>query len=114
MMKYYAIIILLTFTNLSYAGYGGGEINRFYTGADGSAYFGLVTQLPNTCRYWEEQFKFDASTAAGKNMLSVLMAAKLANKRVYVWYSDSSNPGTDQTNGCTGNAVSNLLNIGIK
>jgi len=114
MFKYYLVIVLCFFSNMLYAGYGTGEIKRFYAGGDGSVYFGLVTQLPNTCSNWSEHFKFDALTSGGKNMLSVLMSAKLANKRVYVWYTDSSNPGTDQTSGCSGNAISILLNIGIQ
>jgi len=114
MIKYYLAFSLYIFSNISYAaGYGGGEIKRFYVSSGGTVHFGLVTQLPNTCSSWGEHFKFDATTPGGKNMLSVVMSAKLANKTVNVWYTDSSAPGADQTNGCSGSAISTLTNIGI-
>lgn len=98
----------------AYAGYGSGDINRFYVTSSGWAYFGLKIQLPNTCSSWGEHFRFDTSLPGGSNMLSVLMAAKLAGQKVTVWYQDSSAPGSDQTSGCQGDAISMLTNIGIQ
>ncbi len=113
MIKYYLATVLLVFTGISYAGYGVGEIKRFFVTTDGWVYFGLVNQLPNTCNYYGEHFKFDTSTVGGKNLLSVVMSAKLANRPVAVWYTESPSPGTNHTNGCTGNELSTLSNLGI-
>lgn len=98
----------------AHAGYGAGDINRFYVTTSGWVYFGLKMQLPNTCSSWGEHFRFDTSSPGGGNMLSVLMSAKLARQKVTVWYKDSPAPGSDQTSGCRGDAISTLINIGIK
>lgn len=113
-IKYGLSIALLFLSNLSYAGYGGGKIDRFYVSSDGLTRFGLVTQLDGTCSNWGEHFKFDASTPIGKNLLSVIMSAKAANQTVNVWYLDSPKSGTNQTNGCTTSEMADLTAIGIK
>jgi len=114
MKQIYFALILLSIASQAMAGYGSGDINRYYVRDDGWVYFGLITQLPNTCSSWGEHFRFDATTPGGKNMLGVIMAAKASNKRVDVWYTDSASPGTDQTTGCTGSAMAILKNIGIR
>lgn len=58
--------------------YSQGYIKRFYTEASGMTYVGFVTQPPNTCINWSEHIKFDSTTDGEKNMLSVLIAAKLS------------------------------------
>ena len=106
--------LILSFAMPAYAGYGAGVINRFYVSSNGWVYFGLENQLSNTCNYWSEQFRFNTSSAGGSNMLSVLISAKIAGKKVTVWYSNSSAPGSDQTSGCLGDAISTLNGIGIQ
>ncbi len=114
-MRFFCVLILvLVMLNTAYANnYGVGEIKRFYVEDNGWVAMGLITQLKSTCSNWGEHFRFDGSTPGGKNMLSVIMAAKMADKPVNVWYTDSTNPGTDHTNGCSGSAMSILQNIGI-
>jgi len=113
MKKIILTAILLAFSNPSFSGYGGGEIKRFYVSSDGWVHLGLVSQLPGTCSNWGEHFKFDSTTLGGKNMLSVVMSAKLANKSVNVWYNDTTAPGTNQSNGCKGGVIAILTSIGI-
>ncbi len=55
---------------------------------------------PQTCSWYGHQFVFDGTTESGKNMLSLLLAAKLANKSVALTYIPSSAPGTDESSGC--------------
>ncbi len=48
--------------------------------------FGLTNApaLSDVCTYYFRQFKFDATTPEGKNMLSILLAAHMANKPISV------------------------------
>lgn len=94
--------------------YGIGLVDRVYTGTDNMTLFGLKTQQPNTCVFWSEHFIFDSSTSSGKNMLSIILAAKMANKSVHVWYEPSSAPGTNQTNGCDRTTLSVLNSVGVR
>lgn len=114
-ITHYCLIMVLVFIpGVSFAVFGEGEVKRFYVTSTGEAYVGLVKQLPSTCKYFDEYFKFDATTPGGKNMLGVLMSAKLANKYIHVWYSDSTAVGTDQTSGCSPSTMSILNSIGIR
>jgi len=86
-ITHYCLIMVLVFIpGVSFAVFGEGEVKRFYVTSTGEAYVGLVKQLPSTCKYFDEYFKFDATTPGGKNMLGVLMSAKLANKYIHVKY----------------------------
>jgi hypothetical protein len=114
-MKKLALAILMcTAAQPSLAGYGGGTIDRYYVDSTGWVYFGLTSQLPGTCSYFIEQFKFDASTPTGKNLLSVIVSAKLAEKDVTLWYTDSPVPGTTQANGCHAGTMAVLNAAGVR
>jgi hypothetical protein len=114
-MKKLALAILMcTAAQASLAGYGEGTIDRYYVDSNGWAYFGLTGPLPGTCSYFIEQFKFDATTPSGKNLLATLITAKLAVKNITLWYTDSSAPGTDQTNGCHAGTMAVLNAAGIR
>ncbi len=75
--------------------------------------FAVSVPPGNTCSSWGYHFRFDATTPGGKNMLSILLAAKMANKRVNVWYTPSSAPGTDQASGCNAGTAAVLTSIGV-
>ena len=90
-----------------------GHISRFYTEASGMTYVGFVTQPAGTCDNWSEHMKFDSTTDGGKNMLSVLIAAKLADRGLNLWYSPSEAPGTNQANGCTQAVMAVLTGVGL-
>ena len=76
--------------------------------------FSVSVPPGNTCSLWGYHFRFDATTPGGKNMLSILLAAKLAGKRVNVWYTPSSAPGADQTSGCNLGTAAVLTTIGLR
>jgi len=44
--------------------------------------FGVSTPPADTCSNWSRQFIFDATTTEGKNILSILLAAKLTNTKI--------------------------------
>ncbi|MCP5012554.1 MAG: hypothetical protein GY942_21455 [Aestuariibacter sp.] len=75
--------------------------------------FGVQNPPSDTCSYYNRQFRFDSTTAKGKTILSILLAAKLGNKKVNVWYQSSSAAGTLQGAGCDRSTMSVVLNIGI-
>ena len=114
-MKRLALAILLcAAAQTSLAGYGEGTIDRYYVDSNGWVYFGLTGTLPGTCSYFIEQFRFDGSTAAGKNLLGVIVGAKLTERNVTLWYTDSSAPGTNHTNGCHAGTMAILTAAGIR
>jgi hypothetical protein len=76
--------------------------------------FGTDRQPPGTCEHWNRYFKFDSTTAAGRNMLSVILAAMLADKQIDVWYLKSPVPGTTHSNGCTVENLSVVTRIGLR
>jgi len=105
---------ILLASSQSYADWAGGvQLSEVTANPDGSVNVGLTTQPANTCSCWGWYFRFDASTPGGKNMLATILSAKMAGKAINVWYSVSSSPGTNQTNGCAGNAVSVLQGVSV-
>lgn len=91
---------------------GANEITAIY-GA-GTISLGVASPPNDTCNYYGYQFKFDATTEAGKNMLSMLLTAQQAGKTVQVWYTPSTNPGTDHNSGCTQAQMAVLTAVGIR
>jgi len=89
-------------------------IGRIFMSPNGTAvvYFGVpstYTPPSSTCSYAAIQFQFDTSTAQGKSMYAILLAAKTAGKTIDVWYE----PSTDtQQNACGLSTVSVVDAIG--
>ena len=80
----------------------------------GSIKFGVNNaDTTNTCSIYGRHFQFDATTEGGKNMLSILLAASMAGKKINVWYTASSAPGTNNTNGCNDSSIAVLTQIGL-
>src|SRR5262245_30623651 len=78
MRKLAVLIVALLTTTSAFAGSGIATIDRYFVDVDGYVYFGTIgTPLPATCSYFIEQFRFNGTTPAGKNMLATLMAAKV-------------------------------------
>ena len=75
--------------------------------------FGVDNPSVDLCSYFQRHFTFDATTEGGKNMLSILLSAKMANRKVSLWYTSSTAPNTIETNGCTISAMAILTSIGI-
>jgi hypothetical protein len=111
-----AVLLMATLfaTGRAFAGYGIGTVDRYFVDSDGWVYFGTTVPLDGTCSYFIDQFRFNGTTPAGKNMLATLMAAKIAGIPVSVWYTDSTAPGTNHNNGCTGATMAILTTIGIR
>lgn len=82
----------------------------------GGKYFQFGVHNPPTgkvCNYFGRHFRFDATTSAGKNILSVLMAAEMADRKVDIWFSKSTAPDTDEESGCDANSLAVIYQIGL-
>ena len=77
------------------------------------AYFSTTTQPPNTCSLWGEFLMFDYKTEAGQVYYNSLLAAKMANKKIDIWYVASSAPDTNQSNGCNETTASLLYGLRV-
>ena len=109
-----AMLLAAQCVNLAHADqYGTATLNRMYVREDGWVYFGVMEDMPQTCKYYNEQFRFDSNTAGGKNILSVLLSSIHTDKRVQVWYRESPLPGTNQATGCVGGQVAIVFALGI-
>jgi hypothetical protein len=85
MIKFVMSLALIFVSLPSNAGYIGNQsISNLY-GA-GNIKFGINNPPSDTCGFYGRHFVFDATTKAGQNMLTILLAAKMANKNVDVWY----------------------------
>lgn len=71
----------------------------------------LAGSPPSTCSSFGEQFLLDTSTLFGKQALAVIMAAQATNRPLIVWYTHSTAPGTNETNGCTYPASAKLTGV---
>jgi hypothetical protein len=112
-MKIIIFITSLLFISTANASWLGDKTPKWIF-ANKIVYFGIDN--PSTqklCKYYSRNFKFNATTEAGKNMLSILLAAKMANKKIDIWYSPSKKPGTNHKNGCTPEMMAVVSNIGI-
>ncbi len=75
--------------------------------------FGVGSTPAQTCSYYSDQFRFDATTPNGKNMYALLLLVKETGQPLDIWYEDSAAPGTNQTNGCNESTMSVVDNVGI-
>lgn len=66
---------------------------------------------PNVCTNYGDQLMVDNSVAYGKQVIAVVLAAQLSNRRIVVWYNDSTAPGTTETNGCTGSSLAKITGV---
>lgn len=113
-MKKVAIMILFfCLSNSGFSDYLGSKTPGFLYGHQ-YVVFGINSPPSGTtCSYWGRQMRFDATTPSGKVMLTILMTAIASKRNVDLWYTPSSNPGTDQTNGCTEAGLATVTAIGI-
>jgi hypothetical protein len=113
MKKLIAGLVLMLSAANSMAGYYVSTIANLYVGYDGFASVGFPTAPPGTCSSYSWQLRFDASSAGGKNMLAILMSAKLSGNSISIWYAESSNPGTNQSNGCSNGTMAVLQGVNV-
>jgi hypothetical protein len=115
-MSHYMLMSVCCCTALpAFAGFVSHQsLDRFNT--DGNfVLFGVgdVAPAADTCTYYHDQFKFDASTAQGKNMLALLLLVKETGQPLDIWYEPSSAPGTTEANGCGEFTLSIVDNVGV-
>lgn len=115
MKKHLLILSIAIFSTCSMADqYAGGlSIGRVRVHTE-YTYIQLRPQPSQTCSNWGEHLRFENTTVAGKNFMSTLLAAKAADKKIDVWYTESDSPGTNQSNGCGSANVSILTAIAIR
>lgn len=112
MKKVILIFTLILFPVTSIAAYTANQVPSRMFGA-GTVKFGVSTPPSDTCNYHGRHLKFDASTEAGKNMLSIFLAAKMSGKSINIWYTPSGSPGTTKDNGCSVSEMATVNEIGI-
>lgn len=71
----------------------------------------LSASPPSTCTNYYDHLHLDTTTQFGKQALTVILTAQTTNRQLYVWYSHSTAPGTNETNGCTLAASAKLTGV---
>lgn len=106
-------ISLVSFSSLSWADFAGNlQIQKLF--GNSKILFGVNTPPPSTCDYFGRQFQFDATTEGGKNMLSILLAARMSGESIDIWYTPSSTPNTTEDTGCNpNNSIAVLTQVGF-
>ncbi|TRY33411.1 hypothetical protein [Aliiglaciecola sp. M165] len=116
-MKYLkSKLLVLSLTLLSFstfANYVGQVTPQKIYGAE-TIRFG-VDEPPagKVCDYFGRHYQFNATTEAGKNMLSILLAAEMSNRKVDIWFTASAAPDTNHENGCVPTTMAILTAIGL-
>jgi len=114
MKKIFTIIITLAFSSPLLADYMGGR-TPVYTYGSKYIEFGIDNPpTDKTCNYFGRHLRFDATTPEGKNMYSMLLMAIASKRKVDVWFTPSTLPGTDHVDGCKGSNMATLVNIGVR
>ena len=99
MKKLLAIVAALTLSTSAMADYEGGKTIKSIEVYSGNVTVTLNNIVAKSCSYWGASLKFDPRTPGGQVMLSTLLAAKVNNRGVDVWYSPK---------GVTGNCNNNI------
>jgi len=111
-------LVLMTSGNSfakTFSGFSGGnDITLLRVHSNGFVEFGVEQLMFGTCDYFGYQFRFDGNTEGGRNMFSLLLAAKNAGRKLDIWYSNSSQGGKDETNGCTLDVLSSPNSIALR
>lgn len=109
------VSLILWFALLSFESFAGyvGNQNPISIFGSGIIKFGVDNPPDDTCEYFNRTFKFDATTDNGRNILSFLLAAKMAGKSINIWYTPSSKPGTTSSDGCSISNMATVNEIGI-
>jgi len=106
--QFASLIFLLLISNTSFAAFTAPfNVTLLRVHQNGFVEFG-ITDNPHTtgtCDYFGYKFRFDSNTIGGKHMLSLLMSAKVSGQKIHIWYSESTAVGSDETNGCTPEAL---------
>jgi hypothetical protein len=87
-------------------------VTRVHTRSDGLVFISVSNPPADTCRWYGEHFTFNVDSAAGRAMLSNLLAAKAAGKKVTLWYYSSPAAGANETNGCDQGKISLVSGVG--
>lgn len=108
-----ASLFLTVFSSSVFANFTSGQTPKMIYGAD-TIRFGVDNPpAGKVCDSYGRHFQFDATTEGGKNILSMLLAAEMADRKIDIWYIESSTPDTTHANGCVTNTMAKLLFIGL-
>lgn len=115
-IKYSLLSILCAASSISMAAdYWGPNltISTLTAYENGVVMFAVANVPPAICVYYGNHFRFDGNTNGGKQMYSMLLAAKMAGKPVNLSYAGSSMSGSTEVNGCTQETMARTWSVMI-
>jgi len=114
MKKYLFFLMLLSFPMVSQAAtyVGGVAIERIWGGT--SIVITPDKAPADTCSAYGARFSFDSTTPRGNTLRALLLAAYMGNKKIDIWYTPSSAPGKNETNGCDEGSIAIVHDIGFE
>lgn len=115
MKKNIVLFILLFTSSVANAGFIKDQVPlKIYSNSAGVAKFGIINAPVNkTCNYFDRHFQMDVTTKAGEAMLKILISSKLSGKKINIWFTPSTTPGTTRTSGCVHESLARVTGIGI-
>ncbi|MEM7763890.1 MAG: hypothetical protein AAF290_07385 [Pseudomonadota bacterium] len=66
-----------------------------------------------TCSSWNYEFRLPNTSTQYEDILATVIAAHISKVDTTVWYTDSTAPGTTQTNGCTESSMAVITALGM-
>lgn len=112
MKKIISIILIGLFSLASKADYVGNlSIKSVMTSGNGSEI--AFTSMPaGTCSYYSSTVRFDSSTPAGKTLLTTLLTAHIAERKVDIWFNRTTPNKAGQD--CSYQELSVLFMVRVK
>ena len=109
------VLLLILIVTSAYAENYAGKLNVGRVHVDNEiCYFGIVGSADGVCSSYERHLKFGVSSNQGKLMYSIIVSAKLAGKKIDIWYTPSSTPGTNESTGCGPSTMAVLTQVSLE
>ena len=79
----------------------------------GNCSFEVLEAAPKTCSRYGNFFTFNTETERGKTIYKTLLTAKVSRQKITIWYTPSTNPGTNEDCGCIDETMAIVYGIGF-
>ena len=107
------LVLVLIANKSAHAGWAQAHIIKLVAISDGLVWVQTDAMPSDTCSYWGFNYVMNTNSAAGKQMFSLLLSAKITGNFVELWYDPSSVPGSDHYSGCVPFTMAGITQVGL-
>lgn len=114
-IKIFSVCLSVGLSSLAYAENYAGDLSVGRVHLDNEiCYLGITGSIDGVCSSYDRHLKFSVSSNQGKLMYSLIVGAKLAGKKIDIWYTPSSTPGTNESTGCGPSTMAVLTQVSLE